>query len=295
MASVFAVVADEQVEAWVRIRAHRWEALASGRLDADTETVITNAVEVLDGGAGLFLCLELNETDGTLVGQDFDSDDVSVHREERSELGRCREVMKTLEHAHGWPLRINHNLLRLGNFMSCRSTETRGTTVRQSRKRPRADSMSAEGRTDLILNRHRSDGVTSVHLLRGGLVAKQRGIMWACGKCGRRLMLSRDDAGRGNAVLDRVLCDGRVQIGLAEEIVGPRRIARDIELTQMRVGCRNAVATAVDVLALETRLRILCGFNIAHLRKDNDGTFAAQGLANGNLLESIAHELLTHF
>lgn len=96
--------------------------------------------------------------------------------------------------------------------MSCRSTETRGATVRQSRKRPRADSMSAEGRTDLILNRHRSDGVTSVHLLRGGLVAKQRGIMWACGKCGRRLMLSRDDAGRGNAVLDRVLCNGRLLI-----------------------------------------------------------------------------------
>lgn len=68
MASVFAVVADEQVEAWVRIRAHRWEALAGGWLNANTETVITYAVEVLDGRAGLFLCLELNETDGTLVG-----------------------------------------------------------------------------------------------------------------------------------------------------------------------------------------------------------------------------------
>jgi hypothetical protein len=108
-------------------------------------------------------------------------------------------------------------------------------------------------------------------------------------------MLSRDDAGRGNAVLDRVLRNGRVQIGLAEEIVSPRRIARDIELTQMRVGRRNAVTSAVDVLALETRLRILCGFNIAHLREDDDRTFAAQWLANGNLLESIAHELLTHF
>lgn len=108
-------------------------------------------------------------------------------------------------------------------------------------------------------------------------------------------MLSRDDAGRGNAVLDRVLCNGRVQIGLAEEIVSPRRIARDIELTQMRVGGRDTVATAVDVLALETRLRILSCFNIAHLSKDNDTTFATQRLANGDLLESIAHELLTHF
>jgi hypothetical protein len=108
-------------------------------------------------------------------------------------------------------------------------------------------------------------------------------------------MLSRDDAGRGNAVLDRVLCNGSIQIGLAEEIVGPRRIARNIELTQMRVGCCDAVATAVDVLALETRLRILGCFNVAHLRKDNNRTFATQRLANGNLLESIAHELLTHF
>ena len=86
-----------------------------------------------------------------------------------------------------------------------------------------------------------------------------------------------------------------IQIGLAEEIVGPRRIARDIELTQMRVGGRDTVATAVDVFTLETRLRILCGFNVAHLRKDDDRTFATQRLANGNLLKSIAHELLTHF
>lgn len=63
----------------------------------------------------------------------------------------------------------------------------------------------------------------------------------------------------------------------------------------MRVGGRDTVAAAVDVLALEARLRILSCFNIAHLREDNDRTFPTEGLANGDLLESIAHELLTHF
>lgn len=101
-------------------------------------------------------------------------------------------------------------------------------------------------------------GVTAVHLLGRGLVAKQRGIMRTGGKCRRRLVLGSDDAGRGDAVLDRVLCDSSVQIGLSKEIVGPRRVARDIELTQMRVSGRNTVATTVDVLAFEARLGVFC-------------------------------------
>ena len=81
MARVLAVVADEQIVSRVCVGAHGGQILAFCWLDANAEAVYADAVEVLDGRAGLVLRLELHETYGWLVRQDFDSDNVTVDRE----------------------------------------------------------------------------------------------------------------------------------------------------------------------------------------------------------------------
>lgn len=74
----------------------------------------------------------------------------------------------------------------------------------------------------------------------------------------------------------------------------PRRVAGNIQLAQMRVRRGDTIATAVNVLALEAGLRVLGCFNVAHLGQDDNRALAAERFADGDLLETVAHELLTH-